>query len=112
VNMNTLFQRGCCHVCGKPLLRLVGARTWRSQHYCSRACRMVLLDFEEFTTLRFILLNSRWSGGAGFRTYEELMTEAVERLAESEDRLAELLIEIIEVLDRDREHQVAVRSGE
>jgi hypothetical protein len=62
---------------------------------------MVMVEFEEFATLRFILINSRWSGGAGFRTLEERMEEAVRNLPISSELLALLLIEILEIHDRD-----------
>jgi hypothetical protein len=60
----------------------------RYSHYCSRECMMVMVEFEEFTTLKFILINSRWSGGVGFRTLEEKMQEAVEQLPIDEGVLA------------------------
>ena len=60
-----------------------------------------MADFEEFATLKFLLINSRWFGGAGFRTLEQRMEEAVRRLPTSWDPLAELLIEGLEIQDRD-----------
>ncbi len=98
--MSAVFKKGCCWVCGEPLFRLVGA--WpRYSHYCSRECRIKMVDFEEFATLKFLLINSRWFGGAGFRTLEQRMEEAVERLPIGSELLALLLIEIFEILDRD-----------
>jgi hypothetical protein len=52
-------------------------------------------------TLKFLLINLRWFGGAGFRTLEQRMEEAVRRLPTSWDLLAELLIEVLEIQDRD-----------
>jgi hypothetical protein len=62
---------------------------------------MKKVDFEEFATLKFLLINSRWFGGAGFRTLEQRMEEAVERLPIGSELLALLLIEILEIQDRD-----------
>jgi hypothetical protein len=98
--MSALFRKECCYVCGASLLKLVGAQI-RYAHYCSRECLMVMLEFEEFTTLQFLLINLRWSGGTGFRTLEQRMEEAVRRLPISWDLLAKLLIEILEIQDRD-----------
>jgi hypothetical protein len=70
-------------------------------HYCSRACFMKMVEFEESTELRFISLNSRWLGGGGFRTLEERMEEALERLPISSELLAFLLIEMLRDFDRD-----------
>jgi hypothetical protein len=103
--MNALFKRGHCWVCGAPLFRLVGAWT-RYSDYCSRECRMKMVDFEEFTTLKFLLINSRCFGGAGFKEepLEEYlrnrMWDAVRRSPHSADVLAEVLIEILEQLHR------------
>lgn len=33
-------------------------------------------DYEDWITLKFFIINSRWSGGAGFRTLEERLAEA------------------------------------
>jgi hypothetical protein len=63
---------------------------------------MVMAEFEEFTTLKFLLINLRWSGGTGFRTLEQRMEEAVERLPIGSELLALLLIEILEIQDRDK----------
>ena len=63
---------------------------------------MVRSDCEDWTTLKFILLNSRWSGGNGFRTLEERMAEAVEQLPIGSELLALLLIEILEILGQGR----------
>ena len=96
--MSTLFRRGHCWVCGAPLLH-------RGGECCSRReCRGSWAQYAEETELRFIHLNARWSGGAGFR--EELLEEylrdrmldAVRRLPHSADALAEVLIEILESL--------------
>jgi hypothetical protein len=97
--MSTLFKRGHCWVCGEPLLKLVGAQK-RFSHCCSRYCRMMMADFEEFETLKFLLFNSRWLGGAGFRTLEQRMEEAVRNLPIGSELLALLLIELLEILDR------------
>jgi hypothetical protein len=61
---------------------------------------MVIVEFEEFTTLKFLLINSRYFGGPGFKEepLEEYlrsrMWDAVRRLPHSADVLAEVLIEI------------------
>jgi|SRR5271157_4958469 len=94
----TLFWSGCCQVCGEPLRE---PHRWRE--YCSPKCRLVKLDFEECVELEFILNTSRWSGGAGWQTLEERMAEAVRQLSRSADPLAEVLIEIVEILDRDQD---------
>jgi hypothetical protein len=60
-----------------------------------------MAGFEEFATLKFILINSRCFGGAGFKTLEERMAEAIEKLSISADLLAEVLIEIVEIQNRD-----------
>jgi hypothetical protein len=60
-----------------------------------------MVDFEEFATLKFLLINSRWFGGAGFRTLEPRMEEAVRNLPISSELLADLLITILEIQDRD-----------
>jgi hypothetical protein len=62
---------------------------------------MKMADFEEFATLKFLLINSRWFGGGGFRTLEQRMEEAVRNLPIGSELLALLLIEILEILDRD-----------
>jgi hypothetical protein len=51
--------------------------------------------------LKFLLINSRWFGGAGFRTLEHRMEEAVRNLPISSELLADLLITILEIQDRD-----------
>lgn len=61
----------------------------------------MMVGFEEFVELKFLLINSRWSGGPGLREepLEEYlrsrMCEAVRRLPDSADELAEVLIEIL-----------------
>jgi hypothetical protein len=45
------FQR----LCGELLVGLSG-------RYCSPTCRMLMAEFYEFYTLRFILENARWAG--------------------------------------------------
>jgi hypothetical protein len=62
---------------------------------------MVMAEFEEFTTLKFLLINSRWFGGPGLRTLEQRMEEAVRNLPISSELLALLLITILEIQDRD-----------
>jgi hypothetical protein len=101
------FAKGHCWVFGAPLFRLVGAWT-RYSHSCSRECRK-MVDFEEFATLKFLLINSRWFGGAGFRTLEHRMEEAVRNLPISSDLLADLLITILEIQDRDEAKKVDAR---
>jgi hypothetical protein len=96
--MNTLFRRGCCQVCGEPLLKLVGTQT-RYSHYCSRACLAMMAGFEESVTLKFLLINLRCFGGEGFQTLEEQMQKAVEQLPVDERMLADLLITILEIQD-------------
>ena len=46
---------------------------------------MGMAEFEEFTTLKFLLINLRWSGGTGFRTLEQRMEETVGNLPISSD---------------------------
>lgn len=75
---------------------------------------MVMAGFEEFATLQslqFLLINLRWSGGAGFRTLEQRMEEAVRRLPISWDLLAKLLIEILEILDRTKHQKSRVHES-
>jgi predicted nucleic acid-binding Zn ribbon protein len=52
--MNTLPRDRCC-VCSEVLSR-------SSRRYCSRACRSLIAEFYEFSTLQFILINLRWAG--------------------------------------------------
>ena len=33
-----------------------------SRRYCSRACRRLIAEFYEFSTLQFILILLRWAG--------------------------------------------------
>jgi predicted nucleic acid-binding Zn ribbon protein len=40
-----------CRTCGEPLRE-------PRREYCSRECRLVIAGWHEFTTLRFILINS------------------------------------------------------
>ena len=92
-----LFER--CAVCGGPL---PGSGT----RYCSRACRMVMADFEEFTTLQFILANARWAGAPtqaqAQREYlRDRMWSAVRRLSSSADVLGEVLVEILEIQEEE-----------
>jgi hypothetical protein len=62
---------------------------------------MMVAGFAESCELRFILLNARCFGGAGFRTLEERLAEAIEQLSISSESLALLLIEILSIQDRD-----------
>jgi hypothetical protein len=64
---------------------------------------MIRAEFEDFTALRFILVNARWCGGNGCETGEEWMELAVRKLPESEELLAKLLIDIIEYLESGEE---------
>jgi len=52
--MNTLPRDRCC-VCSGLLSR-------SSRRYCSRACRSLIAEFYEFSTLQFILILLRWAG--------------------------------------------------
>ncbi|SRR5260221_7287418 len=68
---------------------------------CSRACRIVWAELEEFWRLHFLLTNARWAGAP---SEEQLLKEyfrnrlwdAVRRLPHSAELLAEVLIEIVE----------------
>lgn len=92
----TLFRRGHCWACGDPL-----REPHKPRGYCSWQCRLDVADWEECTELRFLLTNMRAYGGNGFGTLEERMAEAVEQLPIDDGLLALLLIEILEILDRD-----------
>jgi len=88
---NVIFLKRCS-VCGQMHIR--------SGATCSRECRMMMAEFEEFSTLQFILENSRWAGAPSQEElrgdyFRERMWEAVERLPISADVLGEMLIEIL-----------------
>jgi hypothetical protein len=57
---------------------------------------MPLLEFEEISILRFILIKARWAGGKGIRTSEQWPEEAVEVLPVSSDLLDEVIIKMVE----------------
>jgi hypothetical protein len=65
---------------------------------------MILAEFEDFTTLQFILANARWAGAP---TEEEMLKEyfrermryGVRRLVHNEDALTAVLIEIVEEME-------------
>jgi hypothetical protein len=80
-----------CWVCGYPHLSIKG-----TARCCSRPeCRMMLAEIDTLMMLQFILTNSRWAGGPGLETPEEMMQKAVKQLGFSSDPLAELLIELL-----------------
>jgi hypothetical protein len=63
---------------------------------CSWDWLVILAEFEDFTTLQFILTNARWAGAPTqkqmLKKYlRERMRAAVRRLPHSEDVLAEVL---------------------
>jgi hypothetical protein len=66
---------------------------------------MMMAQYEEETTLKFLLINLHVFGGPGFKEepledyLRAAMTEAVERLPQSEDLLAKLLAEIVEEME-------------
>jgi hypothetical protein len=98
--MTRLFQKGHCWVCGAPL-----REPHRGGECCSRReCRGTWAQYEEETELKFLVMNSRWSGGPGFKEepleeyLRDRMDEAMRRLPHSADVLAEVLIEILESL--------------
>ena len=95
-------KRSNCCACGKPLSSPRGTR------YCSRQCRMFWVSWVEFYKLRFILLNSRWAGGAesgrGSPGYlRQRMWDAVRRLSSSADLLGEVIVEIVEIIAEEAE---------
>jgi len=51
--MSTRSQKHC-RACSELLSSSSG-------RYCSRTCRMLMAAFAEFSTLHFILINSRWA---------------------------------------------------
>lgn len=87
--MSVIFQNGRCLVCGAPI-------DPRGEICSRRECRMVRAEFEDFTTLQFILTNVRWAGGSGLESLADLMEQAIRELPLSEERLGTLLIEIYE----------------
>jgi hypothetical protein len=81
-----------CEVCGRMHVR--------SGATCSRECRMMLAEFTEFYMLEGMLSISRWTGGKSQEQlhreyYDQQMWDAVRRLPQSADALAEALIEIL-----------------
>ena len=81
-----------CWVCGEAFMASKG-----TARCCSRPeCRVLIAESHAIMMLQFLLHQMRWSGGEGFRTWEQWLQEAVEQLAVSSDPLAEVLIEIIE----------------
>jgi hypothetical protein len=65
---------------------------------------MLMADFEEFTTLQFILGNARWAGApseaeATREYFRARMWDGVRRLGHSADLLGEVLVEIIEEME-------------
>jgi hypothetical protein len=71
--------------------------------------RSMMAQYEEETELRFIHLNSRWSGGPGFETLEDYLRaaliEVVEKLPQSEAPLAKVLAEIVEEMEGEEASQ-------
>jgi hypothetical protein len=92
---NVLYLQRC-KVCGETFL---GAGKC-----CSRTCRMIWVADTDFSMLSLILANARWAGGY---SQEEILAaclhlrllDAVRRLPQSADPLAELLIEIAQEIE-------------
>lgn len=81
-----------CMVCQNPFVASKG-----TARCCARPeCRGFMADFEEFSALRFILVNVRWAGGDGLESPREWMELAIDRLPVSADLLAKVLIELLE----------------
>src|SRR5437016_2357885 len=77
----TDFSCSVCRVCAETF---VGAG-----QCCSRACRVLLAELEEFWTLHSILVTARWAGAPTVEEYlRSRMWEAVRVLPHSEERLA------------------------
>ena len=80
-----------CSPCGQMHIR--------SGETCSRECRMMLAEFEDFSTLRFVLENSRWAGALSEEEMRkqylrDRLSRGIQRLPHSEDVLAEVLIDL------------------
>jgi hypothetical protein len=88
--MNVSFLR-YCWVCANPY------ESVKAESRCCQKpeCRMMLAEIDTLMMLQFILTNSRWAGGPGLETPEEMMQKAVKQLGFSSDPLAELLIELL-----------------
>jgi hypothetical protein len=76
----------------------------RSGVTCSRDCLLILAEFEDFTTLRSILLNAQWAGAPSQKEMRQeyfrgRMRSCVRRLVHSEEALSAVLIEIVEELE-------------
>jgi hypothetical protein len=85
-----------CWVCDEPHVR--------SGVTCSRDCLSILAEFEDFTTLRSVLVNARWAGAPSQAElqreyYTRQLRAALKRLPESEERLFEVLAEIVEEME-------------
>jgi hypothetical protein len=84
-----------CEVCERQFLS--SRRTTRS---CGRKeCRLLIAEFEDFLTLRFILENSRWAGAASQQElqkeyFRQQLSAGIRRLPQSEDALFLALAEI------------------
>jgi hypothetical protein len=95
-----LFEKRC-RVCGEPLAGLSGG-------YCSRSCRIKVAEFWSFVVLGSILDSSRWAGAPSqaemlAQYLRQRMVAAMKRLSESEELLGEVLIEIAEIVQEERE---------
>jgi len=60
---------------------------------------MMLAEFEDFSTLRFVLENSRWAGALSEEEMRkqylrDRLSRGIQRLPHSEDVLAEVLIDL------------------
>jgi hypothetical protein len=106
--MNTLPRDRYC-VCSGLLSR-------SSRRYCSPACRSLIAEFYEFSTLQFILINLRCGGANQEEALKEYlrqqMQKAVRHLSAKADLLAEVLIEIVELQDeRMKTHKQIFRAA-
>jgi len=88
---NVTFLKRCC-ACGRMHVR--------PGRYCSFECLVLLAEFTEFYSLRSLLRLSRWTGGRSqeqlrLEYYRQQLRDAIVRLPESTDLLAEVLVEIL-----------------
>lgn len=63
-----------CWVCGNPY------ESVKAESRCCRRplCRWIVSDIDGIMVLQFIVTNTRWGGGEGLETMEEMMRLAVE----------------------------------
>src|SRR5258708_40252504 len=88
------FSCSVCRVCAETF---VGAG-----QCCSRACRILWAELEEFWTLHFILASARWAGAPTAEEYfRSRLIDAVRVRPHSEESLAEVLVEILEEVEVD-----------